>query len=76
MDIHHAARAVGSDNDEPIVLIGFVDCVRGLADRRAQNRRAVLVTDEVGLLVGSTFVHPLKPIVDGEDHPVPWPPDC
>lgn len=76
MDIHHAARAVGSDNDEPIVLIGFVDCVRGLADRRAQNRCAVLVTDEVGLLVGSTFVHPLEPIVDGEDRPVPWPPDC
>ena len=52
MDVHHAARAVGSDNDEPIVLIGFVDCVRGLADRRAQNRCAVLVTDEVGLLSG------------------------
>ncbi|MNI36210.1 hypothetical protein D3C73_902530 [compost metagenome] len=46
--------------------------VRILADRCAQDWRPVPVANQVGLLFRSAFIHPLKPVVDGDNRAV-WP---
>jgi hypothetical protein len=40
-----------------------------LADRGAEDRRPVTVTDQVRLLLRSAFVDPFKPVVNGDDRP-------
>lgn len=74
MDVDHAAGAVGGDNHEAVMLAWLMLLIRVLADGGAQYRRLIPAPDQVGLLLRSTFVDPLKPIVD-RDYCAVWP-DC
>ena len=69
MDVHHAAGAVGGDDDEAVVFARPVLGAGVLADRGAEDRRSVSVTDQVGLLLRTAFIDPFKPVIDRCDCP-------
>jgi len=67
VNVHHAAGAVGGDDHETVMLARRVLGIGILAYGSAQDRRPVLPANQVGLLLWSAFIHPLEPVVDGDD---------
>ena len=61
-----------ADEHEAIMLVRFMLGAGVLADRGAEDWGAILPSDEVGLLLRSTFSNPFKPVVDRDNRPV-WP---
>ncbi|MNZ48682.1 hypothetical protein D3C78_664310 [compost metagenome] len=72
--IDHAARAVGGDDDEPIMLVrlfaGLSSVGAELANAGAKGRAAITTPDQVGLLFWATLIDPLEPVVDRHNGPV------
>ena len=67
MDVHHATLTVGCDDHKAVMFTGNIFGRVILADGDAQDRRPVSTPNQVRLLLWRAFVHPLKPIVDGND---------
>ena len=67
MYVHHAAGAVGGDDNETIMLAGLMLADGILTDRSTEDRRPVTVANQVGLFLRTAFVNPLKPVVDRDD---------
>ena len=67
MDIHHATGTIDGDDHKAVMLVRhmFVPWVQ--TNRGTQGWRAIPSPDEVGLLLRTAFIDPLKPVVDRRD---------
>lgn len=70
VDVHHAAGAVSGDDHVPGMLARAFIGIWQLSNGGAQHGPAILPVYQIGLLLRSSLVHPLKPVVDGRDCPV------
>ncbi|MNN73507.1 hypothetical protein D3C81_1896310 [compost metagenome] len=73
MHIDHAARAVGGDDDEPVMLVRLFVKLSGvgteLANAGAQGRATIPAPDQVGLLCRPAFINSFEPVVDRHNGP-------
>ena len=70
MNIHHASSTVSGDDHKAVVFARWMLCIRILPNRGAEDRRPGSSTNQVGLLLGSPFIHPFRPVVDCNYRPV------
>jgi hypothetical protein len=61
MDVDHATRAIGGDDNKAVMLARRMLCVWILANRGTQDRRPVSTADQVGLFLRPAFIDPFKP---------------